>query len=35
VIGEKAGASKVSKLQDLGVEMIDEEEFLERLGAVQ
>ena len=35
VIGEKAGASKVSKLQDLGIEMIDEEEFLERLGAVQ
>jgi DNA ligase (NAD+) len=31
VIGEKAGASKISKLQDLGIEMIDEEEFLSRL----
>jgi DNA ligase (NAD+) len=31
VIGEKAGASKISKLQDLGIEMIDEEQFLARL----
>jgi DNA ligase (NAD+) len=31
VIGEKAGGSKISKLQDLGIEMIDEEEFLSRL----
>jgi DNA ligase (NAD+) len=35
VIGEKAGASKVSKLQALGIEMIDEEAFLERLGGVK
>lgn len=34
VIGEKAGASKIAKLQDLGIEMIDEEEFLSRLGGV-
>ena len=34
VIGEKAGASKISKLQDLGIEMIDEEEFLNRLRGV-
>jgi NAD-dependent DNA ligase len=35
VIGEKAGASKISKLQDLGIEMIDEEAFLKRLGGVK
>jgi DNA ligase (NAD+) len=35
VIGEKAGASKITKLQDLGIEMIDEEAFLERLGGVK
>lgn len=31
VIGEKAGASKIAKLEALGIEMIDETEFIKRL----
>jgi DNA ligase (NAD+) len=31
VIGEKAGASKVAKLAELGIPMISEDEFLEKL----
>jgi DNA ligase (NAD+) len=32
VIGEKAGPSKLKKIADLGLETIDEQEFLNRLG---
>ena len=31
VVGEKAGAQKIAKLSDLGVEVIDEDEFSRRL----
>jgi DNA ligase (NAD+) len=32
VVGEKAGPSKLKKIADLGLEVIDEQEFIERLG---
>jgi DNA ligase (NAD+) len=32
VVGEKAGPSKLKKIADLGLEVIDEEEFLRKLG---
>jgi DNA ligase (NAD+) len=31
VVGEKAGASKLKKIADLGIQVLSEEEFLERL----
>jgi DNA ligase (NAD+) len=31
VVGDKAGAQKIAKLSDLGVEVIDEDEFSRRL----
>jgi DNA ligase (NAD+) len=32
VVGEKAGPSKLKKIADLGLEVIDEQELIERLG---
>jgi DNA ligase (NAD+) len=32
VVGEKAGPSKLKKIADLGLEIIDEQEFINRLG---
>lgn len=32
VVGDKAGPSKLKKIADLGLEVIDEQEFIERLG---